>query len=80
MCVDEQLLELKQFIEDNYQELKTNYKTIDIYYEAINDLLSFIYLDSVKNAWLESNKEFINEIKNTFYSKALFDKINQDND
>jgi len=73
MNVDEQLLELKQIIKDNYQELKIQYKMIDIYYEAINDLPNFIYADSIKSSWLRSNKELITEIKENFYSKPLFD-------
>jgi len=63
MTLNEQLVELKDIIENNYDFLKQKYNLIDTIYEAINDLLIFSIEDTIKKSWLESNSSLIDEIK-----------------
>jgi len=64
MTLTEQLIELKEIIENNYDFLKQKYDSLDTIYEAINDLLFFSIEDTIKKSWLESNRSLIDEIKN----------------
>ena len=66
MTLNEQLFELKEIIEDNYEYLKKNDERIAAIYEALEELLSFSYSDSIKKSWLKSNEKLIISIKNKY--------------